>query len=60
MGYKVKYQKDSGRPYTVRKTFATIQDAQDYVEDIEGDFCELIYEIFDEDGNSVFMGAFCN
>lgn len=60
MAYKVKIQKDDKRPYTARKTFETIEEADEYVQDIDGDYYELIYEIFDEDGNNVFTGALCN
>ena len=60
MAYKVKYQRDNNRPYTVRKQFETVQDADDYVQDLECEYYELIYEIIDIDTNeTVFMGALC-
>lgn len=61
IAYKVKYQKDFGRPYTVRKRFDSIQDADDYVQDLDCEYCELVYEIIDEEtGKTEFTGALCN
>lgn len=61
MTYKLKYEKDGGRPYTVRKTFPSISDAQDYAEDAQmnSDAVELYYEVIDESGNVVHAGCFC-
>lgn len=58
MAYKVKIQKDGDRPYTPRKLFETILDAQDYAFGVDdGDYGELVYYIYDEDGNEVDAGA---
>lgn len=60
MAYKLKCQKDFGRPYTVRKNFDSIEDADDYVQDMDCECCELIYEIIDEEtGETKFVGAIC-
>lgn len=60
MAYKVKCQKDFGRPFAIRKKFDTIEEADDYVQDKDWDCYEVVYEIINEETGEVeFTGAVC-